>query len=154
MPTTDQRLCDSCGQVDNHPRHTHGLGPDAPNPTSPEIARAALKAATDETWEDLYAQVEDGRTQVKHIDCCAADGCPDGSCDRLTALQVGVGEKKGDALRKSLEHDKVTAVGRRMNHERAVRDVKAREAAGEDVGDAWDALAEIDADIKKLESAE
>jgi hypothetical protein len=43
--------------------------------------------------------VDVGNTnQIRHIDCCRGAGCPDGSCDQVTA---GAEELRGDAL---LEH--------------------------------------------------
>ena len=41
----------------------------------------------------------DGSTTDRHIDCCAAAGCADGSCDTVLA---GAGDKRGDALVKHL----------------------------------------------------
>jgi hypothetical protein len=35
------RMCDSCGQIDDHPRHVHGTGEGEAN-TTPEIIGAAL----------------------------------------------------------------------------------------------------------------
>ena len=100
MPQDDRptRMCDTCGGVDTAPRHVIGLGPDDPNPTAPDIAQAALKAAgTDNAG--ILAQVMDTSTQVKHMDCCRADGCPDGSCDEVTA---GAEKLRGTALLKHI----------------------------------------------------
>lgn len=51
-----ERDCAECRKVDDHPRHSH--------------------------WTVREGQhvIED-----RHVDCCAAAGCPDGSCDRVLA---------------------------------------------------------------------
>lgn len=90
-PARPVRMCDGCGGVDDHPRHTHGLGPEDPNPTSPEIAKLAIENAG-EHLEAIITQVRDVATQVKHMDCCRADGCPDGTCHLVTA---GVEDLRG-----------------------------------------------------------
>jgi hypothetical protein len=43
---------------------------------------------------------ETGQIVSKHMDCCATDGCPDGSCNKT--LQE-VGDKRGDDLVAHLE---------------------------------------------------
>jgi hypothetical protein len=73
MPATDEptrpaRQCTICLLVDDHPRHTW----------APELSAGG--------------QV----TQVSaHMDCCAAQGCPDHSCD---AILASAGIKRGQAL--------------------------------------------------------
>lgn len=37
----------------------------------------------------------DGSTQTRHMDCCREAGCPDGSCDEVTA---GAEDLRGDEL--------------------------------------------------------
>lgn len=76
MPETRPlRLCDSCGQVDDHPRHVYGTQ-EGESPTSPEVAEKALSAAkTAEDRSEILRQVMDTATTVKHMDCCAAEGC-------------------------------------------------------------------------------
>ena len=88
------RMCDSCGGVDDHPRHVLATAP-GEVPTSPEIASRALKNAKQANNESILAQIMDDATVVKHMDCCAADGCPDGSC---TTIVQESGGKKGSAL--------------------------------------------------------
>lgn len=65
-----QRLCEECGQIDDHPRH--------------------MVASPDGTGE-----------QIKHLDCCAAAGCPDGTCPDL--LDGADGKTGADLLRHLLE---------------------------------------------------
>lgn len=78
------RMCDSCGGVDDHPRHVYALGPDQ-NPTSDEVASKALDNAVGEDRLTILKQIRDVFTQQKHLDCCRADGCPDGTCYQVTA---------------------------------------------------------------------
>ena len=113
---TDQRLCMSCGKVDSHPRHVHGTaGGDAP--TTPEIAARALAAASDSSREAVLAQIMDTSTVIKHLDCCAADGCPDGSCDVIVPAADGA---KGSKLREFLTSgSSVAQVGADLNARRA-----------------------------------
>ena len=96
--TRPMRMCDSCGQVDDHPRHVFATA-DGAGVTDATIGAKALRAATDDDFEAILAQVQDGTTIMKHMDCCRADGCPDGSCNTVTA---GAEDKTGAALVKHL----------------------------------------------------
>ena len=96
------RMCDSCGQVDDHPRHVYGMA-DGEAITSPAVAASAIKAAGASNAEAIIAQIQDTTTLMKHMDCCKADGCPDGSCDTVTAGAEG---KTGDALVRHLTKGK------------------------------------------------
>lgn len=59
--------CHTCGQFDRHPRHHH-LDVD---PT---------------TGEPTY--------QIKHLDCCESDGCPNGQCSEdMTNSQRAHGDE-------------------------------------------------------------
>jgi hypothetical protein len=81
--TRPLRMCDSCGGVDDHPRHVYSQGPgDAP--TSDEVAEKALLNASPETYREILRQVRDDSVTQKHMDCCKADGCPDGTCNIVT----------------------------------------------------------------------
>lgn len=117
------RLCDSCGQVDDHPRHVYGTA-EGDSPTSPEVAAAALKSiqGDEELATELLRQIMDTATTVKHMDCCSADGCPDGSCDTILR---GVAEgTTGNKLIKYLTSGKVDKVGDEIN-ERRLREWEA-----------------------------
>lgn len=92
--TRPLRLCDSCGQVDDHPRHVVAHAPGA-GATDGEIAARALRNAPEEAYETVIAQIRDDALIAKHMDCCAADGCPDGSCDKVVAEAQG---RQGDSL--------------------------------------------------------
>lgn len=39
--------------------------------------------------------LDDGGTQMRHMDCCAKAGCPDGTCDSTVSASGGL---TGDAL--------------------------------------------------------
>lgn len=91
------RMCDSCGGVDDHPRHVVAFAV-GDGVTDTGVAATALKNAGDD-FEVVLAQVQDTSTVMKHMDCCRADGCPDGTCDEVTQ---GAEDKRGDALVKHL----------------------------------------------------
>lgn len=98
---TDQRpvrLCDACGGVDDHPRHVFAHA-DGDGITDPQIATAAIKAASADDLEAIVAQVQDSTTVMRHMDCCRDAGCPDGTCDVVTA---GAENKTGVELTKHL----------------------------------------------------
>lgn len=114
------RLCDSCGQVDDHPRHVHALGPGA-TPTSPEVAARALAAAQgEEQTASIIRQVQDTTTQVKHLDCCAQDGCPDGSCSIIHEATSAPSDEplRGQELVQHLTSGEVDSVGNDLNAQR------------------------------------
>ena len=86
-------LCESCGQVDQAPRHVYSQAPgDAETPA--EVAEKALQAAGDH-FAEVLAQIRDDSVTYKHMDCCAADGCPDGTCNEIVAAAKG---KQNEAL--------------------------------------------------------
>lgn len=101
MPETQtrpMRLCDACGQVDDHPRHVIAHAP-GDGVTTTDVASAAIAAASDADRPAIIAQARDTSTIMRHMDCCRAAGCPDGTCNIVTA---GAEDKKGDALVKHL----------------------------------------------------
>jgi hypothetical protein len=53
------RPCDVCGQADEEPRH--------------------ISAVLNDSGPDT----------IRHFACCAAAGCPDGSCDKIMAEATG-----------------------------------------------------------------
>jgi hypothetical protein len=57
-----ESACDSCGAIDSEPRHHIAY----PDPGSAEGGMAVIS---------------------RHFACCAADGCPDGSCDKILKEQ-------------------------------------------------------------------
>jgi hypothetical protein len=58
--TRPYRLCESCKQVDDHPRHRLATAP-GDGRTPADVMSAA--------------QAQDDAVLDKHFDCCAADGC-------------------------------------------------------------------------------
>jgi hypothetical protein len=92
------RLCDSCGGVDDHPRHVYGVV-DGDGVTDPDVAAKAVEAASAADLPGLLAQIQDTATVVKHMDCCRDDGCPDKTCDEVTK---GAEDKRGSDLVKHL----------------------------------------------------
>lgn len=80
------RLCDTCLAVDDHPRHvyaTSGATGDRVTYTDEARERAFALAGDDANkFKALAIDLPDDATQMKHLDCCLADGCPDGTCQR------------------------------------------------------------------------
>lgn len=119
------RLCDSCGQVDDHPRHVFATAP-GDSPTTAEVASAALRSVREDEalHTEIMRQIQDTSTTVKHMDCCRADGCPDGACDQVLA---GVAEGTiGTKLVKHLTSGKVDKIGEQINEAR-LKALKAQE---------------------------
>ena len=97
------RMCDLCGGVDDHPRHVFAHAP-GDGRTDPELAAKALDSASDETARSaVIAHLQDDSTTVRHMDCCREAGCPDGTCNEVTA---GAEDLRGDKLVKHLENQK------------------------------------------------
>jgi hypothetical protein len=94
------RMCDSCGGVDDHPRHVYAVGP-GDGQTDIETGLRALEqvSKSPEQKAAIMSHVRDNSTIMKHMDCCRTDGCPDGTCNEVTA---GAEDKRGDALVKHL----------------------------------------------------
>ena len=84
-----QRLCDSCNQIDEDPRHVYGLAGDENE--SSTYTEAQMRAAVEAAGGDadklvaVMSHLGDRATAMKHFDCCLADGCPDGTCDAKLA---------------------------------------------------------------------
>lgn len=94
------QVCDACGGVDDHPRHHHSGGDaGAFDPPSAAVLARVAKTAPAADVERLIAELQDTGTTSKHLDCCRADGCPTGDCDRRTA---GAEDLRGAALLKKL----------------------------------------------------
>lgn len=101
------RMCDTCGGVDDHPRHVH-YDPEV-NETSPEIGEKALKNAPPEAFAGVLEHIRDNHWVTNHMDCCKTKGCPDGSCDVIVTGKVL--SLKGDDLRAHLTSGAVNHVG-------------------------------------------
>lgn len=82
------RMCDVCGLVDDHPRHVFGYGPEDDVQTPVDAADQAIanaQAVGGDALRNVVAHIRDNSTQMRHMDCCRAVGCPDGSCGVVTA---------------------------------------------------------------------
>lgn len=90
------RVCDLCGGVDDHPRHVLASGVEGLFPQPPAFIIALIAGnAPEDQRERLIREALDTGTTDRHMDCCRAAGCPDGSCDLVTA---GHEDKRGAAL--------------------------------------------------------
>lgn len=92
------RMCDSCGGVDDHPRHVYGVVT-GDGRVADDVAAKALENAGPEDFAEILRQIRDETTVMKHMDCCRADGCPDNVCDTVTD---GAEDLRGDDLREHL----------------------------------------------------
>jgi hypothetical protein len=77
------RICDVCGQVDDHPRHLVAAALGEIPVNQENLSRVLADASLDtDTKAALIADIVDTTTQDRHFDCCTNVGCPDGTCDR------------------------------------------------------------------------
>jgi hypothetical protein len=90
------RVCDLCGGVDDHPRHVlvGDVADSFPAPSDEIIGRVS-ELAGDVDRGRLLRDLMDTTSSDRHLDCCAAAGCPDGTCDRQVE---GAGSKTGKAM--------------------------------------------------------
>lgn len=93
------RVCDLCGGVDDHPRHViAGQQVDAFASPSGDTVRKVLAATADlpQVEQDrLLGDLVDTTSSDRHLDCCAAAGCPTGTCGPQVE---GVKGKTGKAM--------------------------------------------------------
>lgn len=99
-PAPALRVCDACGQVDDHPRHTlSGADPEGvTRPTQGVIATVLGGDYRDDVKALAIDQLNEPGLYL-HMDCCRARGCPTGECDSQTA---GAEDLRGDDLRTHL----------------------------------------------------
>lgn len=97
--TRPYRLCEACGQVDDHPRHVIATAP-GEGATPPEMAEKALREAAEKGYDlsTLLQQLRDDQLLERHMDCCAAAGC-DVCAEQLS---VADDDNHGLALAKAL----------------------------------------------------
>jgi hypothetical protein len=90
------RVCDLCGGVDDHPRHVlaGGLPNVFPRPGD-NIVNAVLANAPVDDRARLIRDLLDTGSSDRHMDCCRAAGCPDSTCNQVTA---GAEELRGADL--------------------------------------------------------
>lgn len=70
------RICDSCGQIDDHPRHVLATLEDTGKSHQDVLDLATENADSPEKLKAVIAAAQDSTVLTKHMDCCAADGCP------------------------------------------------------------------------------
>ena len=75
------RICDSCGVIDEQPRHMHLNAPGSV-PVNLDLLAAvgANTSLSDEDRKRIMADIADTEQILKHFACCAQEGCPDGTC--------------------------------------------------------------------------
>lgn len=90
------RVCDLCGGVDDHPRHTiAGVHRDVfPVPSDDTVERVIANAPAEHRGR-LVRDLLDTGSSERHKDCCREAGCPDGLCGPET---VGAEELRGAEL--------------------------------------------------------
>lgn len=87
------RVCDLCGGVDDHPRHViAGTERDAFARPSDEILNRVLDAAPAEDRARLVNDLIDTSSSDRHLDCCAAAGCPTNTCGVQVVGAPGTGQ--------------------------------------------------------------
>ncbi len=79
------RVCDLCGGVDDAPRHVFASSPDIVRKPSEQVIGRVRKLAPPDQVDRLLAELLDTDSADFHLDCCRDAGCPDRSCDRVTA---------------------------------------------------------------------
>ena len=93
------RVCDLCGGVDDHPRHVlAGNEPDVFARPSDAILNRVVDAAPAEERGRLVRELIDTTSSDRHLDCCAAAGCPTGTCGPQVADVPGTGQQMLDHL--------------------------------------------------------
>jgi len=86
------RVCDLCGGVDDHPRHViAGTAEDAFAKPSDEILQKVIAAAPKAEVGRLVRDLVDTTSSDRHLDCCAAAGCPNDLCGPQVAGAPGTG---------------------------------------------------------------
>jgi len=106
------RGCELCGQVDTAPRHVVATPKGQAGVPGPEILHKLIENGIPD--EALAAILADD-TQVRHMDCCAAAGCP-----AEPGAQCGDGERAGsgkqnDELLRHIQNPAVTVKSTRLD---------------------------------------
>lgn len=99
-PAPALRVCDACGLVDDHPRHTlSGADPEGvTRPSQDVIAKVLGGDYPDDVKALAIGQLNEPGLYL-HMDCCRPRGCPTGECEVQTA---GAENLRGDELRAHL----------------------------------------------------
>jgi hypothetical protein len=91
VPESDRplRFCDVCGGLDDHPRHVIAVPPGtAGAEPAPEFLAGLPNAPV-----TAVALLIQPTTLIRHIDCCAAQGC-----EVCAATEAATKGKRGEAL--------------------------------------------------------
>lgn len=73
------RVCDACGVVDDHPRHSFAgtiPGQEITGPPDEEVLNRMLETAPVADRSRLVGALMDRSTIDRHLDCCREVGCP------------------------------------------------------------------------------
>lgn len=93
------RVCDLCGQVDDHPRHViAGTSDQDFIRPSDDIVNKVIDSAPPEHRAALLRDLTDTSSSDRHLDCCALAGCPSGTCGPQVADAPGTGRKMLDHI--------------------------------------------------------
>jgi hypothetical protein len=87
------RVCDLCGQVDDHPRDViigTEPGQDVTAVPSDEVIASVVAAAPPEHAARLLRELMDTNSSDRHLDCCAAAGCAN-CADRIKGAEGKAG---------------------------------------------------------------
>lgn len=90
-------VCDLCGGVDDHPRHIV-IGAPGTFRITDDVLDKVLASAPAADQSRLVRELLDTSSSDRHLDCCRAAVCPNGTCDLMTD---GAHHKRGADL---LEH--------------------------------------------------
>jgi hypothetical protein len=105
------RVCDICGGVDDHPRHSFA-GVLEGEWAVDQSLRATVTANVERLYDSgsvtfdeaaaIVSSFDDTTSTDRHIDCCAANGCPkngtlDGCDIRAAKANGGTGEAMREA---------------------------------------------------------
>jgi hypothetical protein len=109
----EKRICDVCGQVDTAPRHIYLPDPANPLPVNQGHVSAvqAMKDLSGAERRLIVADLQDQTLQLRHMDCCAEAGCPDGSCNAIVEKAKG---KQNDELVRFITNGNVDGLGEEL----------------------------------------
>lgn len=111
------RGCELCGQVDDAPRHVISTPPGESGVPPVDMIKSMILAGLPD--ESLAAMLDDS-TQVRHMDCCAAEGCPAEPGARCgDPERAGSGKKNDDLLLHIAGSERVQAEAERITREAA-----------------------------------
>lgn len=100
------RICDVCGQIDDHPRVLHMFGPDGAPSLRSDLMRsvATHDGLSDEERQAAIDELADPRSAFRHHDCCVSSGCPEGTCGPALEAVGGRGKTGKDLLKAVLQY--------------------------------------------------